>query len=212
MVFNYICSLGPACATAGFIKMNQLKSCSYPFDWVFSSLDIVKDCLNDDFYTFLKKKYYRPILNETDKCGHKKYGEKMFQHRNPYGKEEDYQYYVRCVERFRKLLNTSESKLFTMVFINYCKSKISELKKNIIKFNIYLRNYTTNYNLCIIIQMVDLKNYHRFSVENITDDIQLLYVYTKGDYKLWGKGKNRCDTDYVNKVFTDLYKFDLSCE
>ncbi len=210
MIFNYICSLGPACATGGFIKMNKLKVMSYPFDWIFSSSDIVEYCLKDNFHTFLKRKYYKPIKNEKDKCGHKKYGLQMFQHRNPITKDEDYNYYIRCVERFRKVINSHESKLFMMVFINQNKSNIINIKQKIVKFNNFFKDYTTNYKLCIIIQTVEKNNFHNYKFENINKNIDFLHVYTKDEFKLWGKGRERSDTDYVNKVFTDLYKFDLS--
>jgi hypothetical protein len=212
MIFKYICSLGPACATGGIIKMNNLKTVSYPFDWVFSSLDIVEHCLKDNFHTFLKKKYYKPIANEKDKCGHKKYGLEMFQHRNPMTKNEDYNYYIRCVERFRNLLTTHNSKLFVMVFINQNKSNIINIKQEILKFNDFFKDHTTNYKLCIIIQMVEKNKYHKFEFENVNKEVDFLYVFTKDEFKVWGKGHDRNDTDYVNKVFTDLYKFDLSCE
>lgn len=212
MIFKYICSLGPACATGGFIKMNQLKIKSYPFDWIFSSLDIVEDCLKDNFHTFLKKKYYKMLDNEKDKCGHKKYGSEMFQHRNPMTKEDDYKYYERCVERFRNLIRSQEHKLFMMVFINENKSQINKLKKRIIDFNDFFKEYTTNYKLCIIIQTVEKKNFHKYDLESVSENIDFLYVYTKDEFKVWGKGRDTSDTDYVNKVFTDLYKFDLSCE
>ena len=33
---NYVCSLGFSLATASLLKRNNLKKCSYPFDWIFS--------------------------------------------------------------------------------------------------------------------------------------------------------------------------------
>ena len=210
MKFKYICSLGPACATGGFIKMNNLKKVSYPFDWVFSSLEIVQDCLETNFHIFLKKKYYKPIKNAKDKCGHKKYGLQMFQHKNPRLNDKDYNYYLRCVDRFRNVLKANKSKLFVMVFINQNKTNIDKIKEDVVKFNNFFKDYTTNYKLCIIIQMVEKKKYHKNKFENINENIDFLYVFTKDEYKLWGKGRDISDTRYVNKVFTDLYKFDLS--
>ena len=60
--------------------------------------------------------------------------------------------------------------------------------------------------------MVEKNKYHKFDFENVNKEVDFLYVFTKDEFKVWGKGHDRNDTDYVNKVFTDLYKFDLSCE
>ena len=39
--FQYVISLGAKCHTAAFLKRNNLKKASYPFDWIFSDLDMV---------------------------------------------------------------------------------------------------------------------------------------------------------------------------
>jgi hypothetical protein len=51
-------SIGPYCSTAYILKVNNLRTESYPFDYIFSSLEIVKHCINDKFNIFLDKKYY----------------------------------------------------------------------------------------------------------------------------------------------------------
>jgi len=51
-------SIGPYCNTADILKANNLRTESYPFDYIFSSLEIVKHCINDKFNIFLDKKYY----------------------------------------------------------------------------------------------------------------------------------------------------------
>jgi len=51
-------SIGTYCSTAYILKVNNLRTESYPFDYIFSSLEIVKHCINDKFNIFLDKKYY----------------------------------------------------------------------------------------------------------------------------------------------------------
>jgi hypothetical protein len=42
----------------------------------------------------------------------------MFNHHNPLINIDDYNYYVRCVNRFKKLLQKQEYKLFITTFAN----------------------------------------------------------------------------------------------
>jgi hypothetical protein len=53
-------SIGPYCATGDILKNHHLKTESYPFDNIFSSLEIVKHCFDDKFKVFLDKQYYTP--------------------------------------------------------------------------------------------------------------------------------------------------------
>ena len=48
MEIRYACSLG-RCHSSQILKSNNLKKCSYPFDWIFSNSDIILHCLEDNF-------------------------------------------------------------------------------------------------------------------------------------------------------------------
>ncbi len=63
MEINNVCSLGTLCHTATLLKRNNLKISSYPFDWIFSNINIIIDCIEDDFNSFLDKKYYKNHTN-----------------------------------------------------------------------------------------------------------------------------------------------------
>jgi hypothetical protein len=64
-------SIGPYCACADIIMqiLNPLYNnitpqewfirTAYPFDYIFSSLEMIKHCINDRFNIFLDKKYYK---------------------------------------------------------------------------------------------------------------------------------------------------------
>ena len=51
-------SIGPYCHTALILKEHNLRLQAYPFDYIYSSLEMVKHCINDKFNTFLDKKYF----------------------------------------------------------------------------------------------------------------------------------------------------------
>ena len=50
-------SIGPCCYTTEYIKNNGLRNHSYPFDYIFSSIEMVNHCINDKFKNFLDLKY-----------------------------------------------------------------------------------------------------------------------------------------------------------
>ena len=50
---NYTCSFGSLCHSSKILKRNNLKLCSYPFDWIFSNCDNIIDCIEDNFNIFL---------------------------------------------------------------------------------------------------------------------------------------------------------------
>ena len=51
-------SIGPYCSCADIIKSNGLRNNAYPFDYIFSSLEMVKHCIDNRFDIFLDKRYY----------------------------------------------------------------------------------------------------------------------------------------------------------
>ena len=55
-------SIGPTCGTVTDLLRHNLREESYPFDYLFSSLEMVQHCIEDEFNIFLDKKYF--IQNE----------------------------------------------------------------------------------------------------------------------------------------------------
>ena len=146
MEIKYVCSLGTVCQSSQILKNNNLKKCSYPFDWIFSNCDSIIHCIEDDFKIFLDKSYYISISDSY--CGHSHYCPHMWRHHNPLNNENHYNYYVRCVNRFKLLLQSQEHKLFTMIFVNKEQGSHSDnFKQTIIEFNNKLSKYTNNYTL-----------------------------------------------------------------
>lgn len=200
---SYVCSLGTLCLSSMLIKNNGLKKCSYPFDWIFTDPDIIIKCLEDDFKDFLDKSHY--MDKGPWQCGHKLYHPRMFNHKNPLTNENDYNYYVRCVNRFRQLQLQQEHKLFVMVFMN--KEQTDENhKQTIIDFNQKLLNYVKNYTLLVIYHIKEQrKQNHIFTkVDNI--DFIELHALSAGDGVNFTDDR---DNQYLNKIIKSTYTFKL---
>jgi hypothetical protein len=117
----HLASLGSFCLPGNVLRNNGLKRYSLPFDWIFSSPQMLIDCLADDFSALLDRRYYRSISEGRWAPGaeHELYLENygirsVFAHRDP-TREEDYLYFTRCVERFRNLLRSRHPKLFLIM-------------------------------------------------------------------------------------------------
>ena len=173
MEINYACSLGTLCHGAQILKQNNLKFCSYPFDWIYSNCDNIIHCIEDDFKIFLDKSYYISI--STKSCGHSRYNVQLFNHHNPLDDINDYNYYVRCVDRFKKMRQCEGHKLFVIIFIGL--PNIETVDKNyIIEFNRKFSQHTTNYTLLVIFHIINKqKNRHTFTYN---DNIHFLELNT----------------------------------
>ena len=166
--FIYI-SLGPNCHTSGILKHLGYKKESYPFDWILSNLEIINYSILNNFSEFLDKNNYYKSNNKVSLIEKNiKYLEPMFAHRDPVDNDSDFQYIVRCVNRFNNLDNDNRFKLFFhSIYNNYY--NINELLEcdNILnqKFKKYklivlnyinsdeIKNYNINYDKVIIINI-----------------------------------------------------------
>lgn len=123
---KHIVSLGSFCLPSLILQDNGLRRYSLPFDWIFSTPQMVCDCLADDFETLLDRRYYCSISDprrddptREAAAEHGLYRDKygitgLFAHRDP-TRESDHLYYVRCVNRFRQILRSADSKLFMII-------------------------------------------------------------------------------------------------
>jgi len=98
-------SLGPNCHTAGILSQLNYKKCSYPFDWVLTNLNVISYNISNNFIDFYDRNNY--IYSCNNKITLKTttnmiYPENMFVHKNPIENKEDFNYLLRCVERFTK--------------------------------------------------------------------------------------------------------------
>lgn len=204
---RHVCSLGRNCHTADIFKRNNWKKESYPFDWIFSNLDMVKHCIEDDFDTFLDPQYY-PIKDpESWQQNHSYYhpfsDDKTFNHHNPL-KKKDHLYFERCTKRFRSLLKTKEFKVFFHMWVN-SEPMNAEFKQKIKEFNNFLKTKTDTYALICLVQRVDKKrNYHFETFENI----HFIEIATLSP----SNGKEFVideDNIFLDNLLKQVYKFDI---
>lgn len=197
------CSIGTLCHSNQILKNNNLKTCSYPFDWIFSNCDNVIHCLEDNFKIFLDKSYYVTISNK--KCGHSYYSHNMWWHHNPLLNLDDYHYYIRCIIRFKKLLLCEERKLFVMTFVNR-EIFNEEEKNNIIKFNNKFSKFTKNYTLLVIFHIKNKESHQ--SIFTHQDNIDFLELHTLSDSNGLQFNNNN-DEDYLNNIINKTYNFNI---
>lgn len=207
MFIRYVTSLGPRCHTASFLKRNQLKQESYPFDWIFSNTDMIIHCLEDNFNTFLDKSYYTITDPESKKQQHSVYSESpdeiLFNHHNPL-KAEDNMYFNRCITRFKNVLAQPELKMFVLFFLNF--TKIDHLfKQKIMDFNKQFGRHTQNYGILCIVQYTSNKNSYIFTVN---DNVHFLEIYTTSNSN-GVEFENPDDNLFLDNVIMDTYKFSL---
>ena len=150
---------------------------------------------------FLDKSLYVRITD--NQCGHSYYNNEMWWHHNPKDNEEHYSYYVRCVNRFKKLLANTESKLFCMIFVEHNSLNFEE----IVEFNKKISKYTINYTLLIINHIPHQENTsHSF---RYIDNIYFLNLNTKSISN--GKYFNNDDDNmYLDKIIEESYSPTIS--
>ena len=199
MKFAYTCSLGPFCHSTNLLKQNNIKMCSYPFDWIFSNYNNVIHCIKDDFKIFLDKSYYQSI---TDKrCSHSYYGKDMFRHHNPLMHDNDYKYYVRCVDRFKELLQSKHDKLFITINVNN-DSIDDSIIDTMADFNNQFAIYTNNYILLVILHVKNKqKNHHKFTIKGNIHFLELHTISISDGLTFM----NECDNVYLDNIIKTTY-------
>lgn len=130
-------SIGNNCKTAESLIKKNLRQKSYPFDWIFSSLQVIEDCIYDKFNKFLdrtylyditpercKHSYYQPLIRTEShikhhkECSFCKYDDEYewyFFNHHDLSNEETYNTYKRRCERF---LNDIEKEECCLVYTN----------------------------------------------------------------------------------------------
>lgn len=110
-------SLGENCSSAWYLKQLGLKKESYPFDWVFSSPEIIVDCISNRFDRYLDEKFIFSKSGNTS-AGHSYYHESFFSHRNPLASKFEYDYFKRCCDRFLGVIESKTKTCYLITLIN----------------------------------------------------------------------------------------------
>jgi len=194
-------SLGTQCHTATYLKQNNLKHESYPFDWIFSSPFVIVDMLNDNFEKFLNKDLY-VIRDENSLINkHSVYltGLNMFNHKNPLNKIY-HDYYIRCINRFYDFLKRDGKKLFIMTIL---KNEIQNEIQNIHNLKDELNKRTNDFEMIVIFQKKDgvqSKKIYDF------DNLKVIQITTFDD----SDGNiflNQEDAQFYDSIIKEFYQF-----
>lgn len=150
-IINHVISLGDHCLTSALLKKYHYKKYSLPFDWSYSNIDAILHAIEDDFKILLDPQYYEGVIRSNGEAAFHYFYEKelgvkppMFNHLD-ITQEDNYQYTVRTVERFRKVLASDESKLFLHI-AEYGKDVAGIFENTIEK----LEKFTSNFTLIFI--------------------------------------------------------------
>jgi hypothetical protein len=123
--YDSVVSIGSQCLTSALLKTAGLKRYSGPFDWIFSNLRMVADCIEDDFATFLNREYLVqiPVAErhgpDIQFAHHEVYRrnyrlDAIFNHRDPTDPAV-YAYLQRCVDRFGSVLRSGRPHLLLAI-------------------------------------------------------------------------------------------------
>ncbi len=164
-------SLGQNCNASWYLKDAGLKKASYPFDWIFTTPEIISHILEDDFKTLLDKELLFPLGIDA---GHKFYHASLFGHRNPASSEADYQFMERCIARWKELMHAQQPVVFLTVVLNE-----PEKRKR------FKRGFTGQFNMPIDQKLEDFEPEMQL-IKSINPNCKFLFIeqYTEGDFKL----------------------------
>lgn len=110
-------SLGHNCSTSWYLKECGLKTATYPFDWVFTSCEIIVHCIKDRFKEYLDISNVVNMKNSSG-AGHRLYHKQLFNHKSPIATDESYEYYRRAVQRFLEILDSDKKVVFYITVLN----------------------------------------------------------------------------------------------
>lgn len=204
-------SIGENCNSAWYLKETNNKKASYPFDWIFSSSEIVNHAINDNFNAFLDKEKIFTV--NKNKGGHKIYHSSLFNHRNPLTSEENYNYYVRASERFNNLIKSEASILFVCTVIQEPQKRVSWAKgfdreieipnnQNIETFRSLIQNLKKRNSNCKFVFINQFTEYDpKIEFKIIDDTITWVDFYSKGK----NSGVKYLD-EYDDTIMKIIYK------
>ena len=188
-------SIGPYCSTTDILKENNLRTEAYPFDYIFSSLEIVKHCLNDKFMIFLDKKYYMygnckkstrhsfycnfldtPLLQQHHikfnySKDYKVSEGNLFNHHNLIDDNDNYEKFKRRCERLLNLIEKNEKIVF--VYYNCYTNDFNDII-DFYNFFSYNKNIY-NYDKQILYENINCKIYQNYDKSIIFNEIKSVF-------------------------------------
>ncbi|WP_281545510.1 DUF1796 family putative cysteine peptidase [Grimontia sp. SpTr1] len=208
-------SLGENCSSAWYLKQVGLKDASYPFDWVFSSPDIILDCLEDSFSKYLDRDLIVPKRRKGS-AGHAQYHDDLFNHRNPLASEANYDYLKRCCERLSTLVASQQPSCYLITLINEPEKRVNWAKgfdkqfamprnqglESVAKLKDYLKAKNQNTKFVVVDHYTERENSVEY--EKVDDDVFFIRFDAQG--KSTGVLYENAFDDFCFKlIMTGLY-------
>jgi len=194
-------SIGPYCKTAEILASNNLRKKSYPFDYIFSSLEFVSHCINDNFNIFLDKKYYTNGTNDNSTrhsfyCNYlntdillahhinnnypidyKVSSGNLFNHHNLLNNDDHYESFKRRCDRLLNLINENNKIVF--VYYNCYTNNFDDIIKFYNNFssnkNIYVLGiFENNDDKKILYENTHCRIYQNYDIKYIFDEVQVI--------------------------------------
>jgi hypothetical protein len=195
-------SIGPNCSAADILKSNNLRTEAYPFDYIFSSLEMVKHCINDKFNIFLDKKYYTygicnnstrhsfycdfletPLLiqhhiNNNCSKDFKVSSGNLFNHHNLIDCNDNHEKFKRRCGRLLSLIENNEKIVF--VYYNCYTNDFNDIIDFYNTFsynkNIYILGiFENNNNKTILYENTNCKIYQNYDRQTIFNEIKMTF-------------------------------------
>jgi len=230
---RYIVPLGCRCCTASFFEKFKIRKFAGPFDWMFSCPRIVAHCLQDEFKSFLNPSLYvfkdyrfdsigpegefLPKPRRRNLIGHQLYSDWMcgvghgtlFNHRDPLYEEDDYKYMTRAVERFQRILESGDRKLFAILNFDaelWVNDDIQDVFKCLLA-------KTSNFDLVAVNCLMNQGDVSAPSPFQMTvyGDARLLQIHLSCSGNSTGKDfSDELDICRVKRLLIDPYHFELA--
>lgn len=203
IAINHVISLGTHCYTSYLLKMAGLKKYSCPFDWLFSSPSMVAHVINDNFCKLTDRAYFKKIPLKKIKNSGLEYSpidhdfyrvafsvKNVFNHHDVQ-LQEDYEYIIRSVERFRRVLHSDESVMFILCTRHSCEA--------------------LSYFIKISESLLDKRNsaihFRYFSIEegsSVLPKFDILYKFSDSFELIHFKSTSKWDGLYFNNIIDDM--------
>jgi hypothetical protein len=211
IIFKHVISLGANCHTSHMLQNMGFKRYSCPFDWIPSTIPIIIDCIDTNFSKFLDKSQYIDcsMSNSDPKCahetraGHRQYLDYLFYHFDP-RIDQNYQYYIRCVDRWRAIMNTNMPKLF--IHMSHIPSHNIKCDDDIIKLSNKISQITANYKI-LAINVLEYSQQSEVIVKKDTQRFTIIDMFVKGESN--GVKFTHSPDDILLQQVIRGYKFDL---
>lgn len=176
-----IISIGHRCSCAGLLKDIGYKEESYPFDWLVSKLDVVQQCIENNFVEFMKKEnykiitcntinnidgninhlkqegvfvnsFYQPEKTAASSTFHLRLGINHFDMLSEIGQG----YYERCIQRFKTKMNGPDKKILLyfhpIIGPNSFKDDYDSIRDLIVNFFDFIQGtYVNSYGLFFVL-------------------------------------------------------------